>query len=388
MFTSYRTLLQRTQQRTILGLVAAATTLAASGSLYANTRLQEYPHNLNAALDYYGFSTSEQKKALRDLMRKAGIKNVDALLVRKAKSPDELTRTILALVRETQEKFAIRTGKQERWDVETSDWMKDPKQQTEVLSALETLNMMDAVSPTFKKSDAICVLGASKSLMDARLDYAGKLVTENTLLTNWLIMLAGERYVTPDKNGIQVDGSEQELKVLADKLGKDMPKLTETDLMRAGYENSALRGKFPDNRVVLIDTPRGDLPRPTTETTVTALCEWLKQHPEVREMTFISNQPHVAYQGAVIAQVFEKQGVKLKFETIGSEYIPVVNSDADKINYVLQALGSRIWATTPGAFDAMGIEISPELRAEYMALYKKMPLIYGNIGAKLARAKM
>lgn len=385
MFT-YKTL----PRRSIAGLVVA-TTLAVSGSLYAYERAQQrYPHNLNAALDYYGFKTSEQKKALRDLMRKAGITNVDALLAQKAKSPDELTRSILTLVREAQDKFTIRTGKQERWEVETSEWMKDLKQQAEVLSALATLNMMDAVPPTFKKRDAICVLGANKSSMVSRLNYAAELFVANKLPANWLIMLAGERYVTPDKNGIQIDGSEQSLSELAAKIGKPVSKLTETDLMRASYEASALYGKFP-NREVLIDTPRGNLPRPTTETTVTMLCDWLKKHPEVHEITFVSNQPHVEYQRAIIGQVFEKQEVKLKFETIGPVYNDLtLNNDADKINYILQALGSRIWATTPEVLDAIGIEISnPALREEYMTLYKKQPLIYNNFEAKLSpTAKM
>lgn len=82
--------------------------------------------------------------------------------------------------------------------------------------------------------------------------------------------------------------------------------------------------------------------------------------------------------------MFERQGVSIKFEVIGSEYnASVVNNDADKINYILQALGSRIWAATPEVLDALGLDMSdPQLRAEYMELYKKQPLIYNNLAAK------
>ena len=369
-------------------LVAIA--LAAGGILYAyDNYAQRHPRNLNATLDYYGFKSTEQKQALRLLMKKSGVKDVDALLDRRAENQAVLSRSILDLVRETQDRFTIRADKQERWDVQTSDWMKDPTQQRQVLSALESLNMMDAVQPASKKRDVICVLGASRSVMVSRLDYAGELFTEGQLPAHWLIMLAGERYVTPDKKGLRVDCSEEELGELATKVGKNVATLTETDLMKAAYEASKLYGKFPDHDV-LIDTPRRNLPRPTTETTVTELCDWLKQHPEVRDITFVSNQPHVEYQKAIIAQVFEKQGVKVRFEVIGPEYrAGLVNNDADKINYVMQALGSRIWAATPEVMDAIGSDMSdPELRAEFKKLYEKQPLIYSNFEAKLPKPKM
>lgn len=360
-----------------------ATSLAAGETLYAQNYANRLPRNLNAALDYYGFKAPEQKQALRFLLQKAGVKDADMLLDSKAEDQNALSRSILGFVKETQEKFTIRTGSQERWDVQTSAWMKDPAQQAQIFSALDILNMMEAVPPALKKRDVICVLGASRSVMVSRLEYAGALFTEGKLPAEWLIMLAGERYVTPDKNGVHVDGSEQELSALAAKIGKNVSTLTETDLMKAAYEASKLYGKFPGHDV-LIDTPRGNLPRPTTETTVTQLCDWLKQHPEVQEVTFVSNQPHVEYQRAIIAQVFAKQGVKVRFEVIGAEYkTGLVNTEADKINYVMQALGSRIWAITPEVMDAIGLDMQdPELRAQYMELYKKQPLIYSNLIAK------
>lgn len=373
----------------LLMFVLVATILAAGGTLYAFDQYSRHPRNLNAALDYYGFKAPEQKQALRLLMQKAGVKDADALLDRRAENQAALSRSILGLVIETQDKFTIRTGKQERWDVQTSDWMKDPTQQRQVLSALEILNMMDAVPPAFKKRDVICVLGASRSAMVSRLDYAGELFTEGKLPAHWLIMLAGERYVSPDKNGVRVDGSEQELSELATKVGKNVATLTETDLMKVAYEASKLHGKFPAHDV-LIDTPRRNLPRPTTETTVTELCDWLKQNPEVQDITFVSNQPHVEYQKAIIAQVFEKQGVKVRFEVIGPEYrADLVNNDADKINYVMQALGSRIWAATPEVIDAIGLDMSdPQLHVEFKKLYEKQPLIYNNFEAKQPKPKM
>ena len=364
----------------MFGIVA--TSLVAGGSFYAwGQDSHRQSQNMNSALNSYGFKTTKQKEALRFLMQKSGIKDTNALLDSTASNPNALSKTILDFVRETQDKFTVRTGKQERWDVQTSDWMKDSAQQPKILEALTTLNMMDAVAPTFKKRDVICILGASRSVMVSRLDYAGDLFVEDKLPSHWLVLLAGERYVTADKNGVSVDGSEQELAAIGDKLGKNVAAITETDLMRTAYQASKLYNKLP---TVVIDTPRRDLPRPTTETTVTELCDWLKKHPEVKSITFVSNQPHVDYQKAIISQVFERQGVSIKFEVIGSVYnASVVSNDADKINYILQALGSRIWASTPEVLDALGLDMSnPQLRAEYMELYKKQPLIYNNLAAK------
>lgn len=259
----------------MFGLIA--TTLATGGSIYAyeNYKLS-YPRSLNAALDYYGFGTNAQKQALRYLMKQAGVNNVDALLDTRAVNQAQLIKSILTFVRETQEKFTIRTGTQERWEVQTPVGIKEPAQQKQILSALLILNMMDAVPPAFKKRDAICILGATNSVMAARLDYAGVLFAEGKLPAHWLIMLAGERYVTPDKNGNSIDGSEAELSKLATQIGKKVAALTETDLMKSAYENSKLYQKFPENYVVIIDTPRRNLPRPTTETTVIELFDWLK----------------------------------------------------------------------------------------------------------------
>lgn len=365
------------QNLLLYGFVAA--TLMAGGSSYALQQdVATQAPTMNRALEYYGFVTPAQKEALRFLMQQAEVSNTDALLDSNGK---DLARTILDFVRQTQNKFTIRTGNQERWDVQTSEWMKDPVQQQKILKALTTLDMIDAVSPSFSKRDVVCILGASRNVMVSRFDYAGNLFAANELPSKWLVLLAGERYVTPDKNGVSIDGSESELDAIAAKLGKNITLLTETDLMISSYQESKLFNKLP---TVIIDTPRRDLPRPTTETTVTEFCDWLKQHPNVQSITFVSNQPHVDYQKAIIAQVFEKQGVNIKYEVIGAEYnASVVNNNADKINYILQALGSRIWAETPKVLDELGLDMSdPQLRAEYLELYKKQPLIYNNLNTK------
>lgn len=137
----------------LFGLAAVSLT---AGKLYEyEHNAHRYPHNLNAALAYYGFTEPERKQALRYLMQRSGVKDTDSLLDRKAENQAALSRLILDLARETQDKFTMRTDNQERWDVQTSDWMKDPEQQSKMLSALETLKMVNAVHPIFKNSDVL-----------------------------------------------------------------------------------------------------------------------------------------------------------------------------------------------------------------------------------------
>lgn len=362
----------------MFGLLATA---IAAGSVYAVKRHVDQKPSLYSTLDYYGIKNKDQKEALRYLMQNAGIPETNALLDSKAKDPDALLQSILDFVQVTQKYFTIRTGTQERWDVKTSEWMNDPNKQTKALDALKQIGMIDAVKPTLAKRDAICILGASNSVMNVRLEYAGNLYSAKELPADLLILLAGERYVTPDKNGIIIDGSQEELKAFAIKLGKSLEAVTETDLMYASYQKSALNNKLT---TVIIDTPRRDLPRPTTETTVMELCGWLKRHPHIQTITFVSNQPHVEYQRAIITQVFEREKMPTKFEVIGAEFTnsPVKNT-ADQINYLAQALGSRIWAVTPKVLDQIGIkEAQPQLIADYLEIYKKNPLIYNNMSAK------
>lgn len=385
----YSSLFFSLSKKPLIGLAATATLAASAYTYYQYSHHRNYPSNLYNVLDYYGFSSPEQKQALRYLMQKSGIKNTDILLDHKAQNQEELSNLILELVKETQDKFTIRNNKQERWDVQTSEWMRDREEQEQILRALKTLKMVDAIPKISKNTQVIVVLGASKSTMVLRLKYAEDLLMENKLSAKWLALLTGERYVTPDKNNMKIDGSEQELSLLANKLGKHVSHLTETDLMRQAYENSKLCGKFTDH-FVLIDTPKGDLPRPTTETTVSDFCEWLKQRPEIQEVTFVSNQPHVEYQKAIIAQVLQKQAVNVRFEVIGPEcnINSILDNNADQINYIVQALGSRIWAATPEVIDAIGLDMSdPKLKANYLEIYKKQPLIYKNLENKFSKPK-
>lgn len=310
-----------------------------------------YPCNLYMLLDLYGFKSSDQKDALRFLMKESGIQETDNLLDKKTNNPDELNEVILDFVKLTQRHFTIRTNTEERWDIEASNWMKNTNNHPKILDALTTLDLVDAILPSFKYRDVICILGADKTAMTARLDYAAGLFHQGSLPANILILLAGERYISFNKNGISIDGDLAELGELAASLGKAVNHLTETDLIKAAYETSKLYNQLP---AVVIDTPKKDLPRPTTETTVHELCLWLNNHPDVTSITFVSDQPYVEYQKTIISRVLEHEKISIKFEIIGPEYTETaINNTEHKIKELVSALGSLIFVVTPSVLKSL-----------------------------------
>jgi len=247
------------------------------------------------------------------------------------------------------------------------------KNQKEVLRILGNLGLTKAVPPTSPTSDVICILGARTSSMVNRLKYAGELYNKNKLQAKYLVLLTGERKVT-----VGVDGTEAELSDIAEKYGVNISALTETHMMQESYSTSFLFQKLLTD---LIDVPAGELPRPTTETTLQEFCKWLKSHPDVRSVSFVSNQPHVKYQQAVITEVLHQQSQAIKFEVIGPETSPVAD-----IQEIVGALGSQIWAETPSVVSKIKLTTTdPESRKAFLELYTKQPLIYKNVESLIKR---
>jgi 3-dehydroquinate dehydratase len=320
-----------------------------------------FPYNLNATLDYYGYDGGDQKRALKDLFQKSSMDINERTFSQSAKE-QQLLENILKMVQEVQNKLIVRKGTQERWDVKSADWMEQDKDST--LQDLKKLGVVNAISPRSQKVDAVCILGATKVRMEDRIRYLESLM-QSGLQFKSLILLTGERYVTKD-----IDAAEQELAAIAEKFQvENWQALTEKHLMQDLYDRSNL-ASFPAH---VIDTPRGDLPRATTYTTVMDLIGWLKEHPEIKNIIFISNQPYVKYQYAIIDAIFREQKSAVSFEVVGSA------ANTDNLQPIIEALGSYIWAYTPTVLLEMHLKIDdPEIKRLFKELYKKHPLIYSQ----------
>jgi hypothetical protein len=229
--------------------------------------------------------------------------------------------------------------------------------------------------------------------MKNRLSFAAHLIDQG-FQTEQLILLTGERYIT-----VGIDGTEPELQAIAKEFGlSDVKKLTETHLLRHAYQESSLAqcalcvpagsapagsapaGSAPAGSatpwsVHIIDTPRRDLPRPTTETTAVDLAAWLKTQPQIRRVIFVSNQPYVAYQRAVLQAVFTREYPACAITVVGQA------ADATEPPQTLvEALGGTIWAAMPAAMHKLKITVTePQARAALETLYKKNPLIFSQL---------
>ena len=100
----------------------------------------------------------------------------------------------------------------------------------------------------------------------------------------------------------------------------------------------------------VIDTPAGDLPRPTTQTTILELIKWLKHYDEIKNIIFVSNQPFVKYQESIISSVFKIHDASINVEVVG----PEVLFTEREVQPIIEALGSYIWVQTPTALLKLG----------------------------------
>lgn len=322
-------------------------------------------------LDIYGFENQEQKLALYHLLEESGVDNPAARFMLIDKSNDRIFEKILDFVALTQQKFTLRTGVQERWEIAPANWMRDPSKQEKIFAALKTLNLLDSIEPSFSERDVVCVLGTVKDDINLRLSFSAEVLPAHNL-----VLLSGERKVIFDYDGKSIDGSKEELELIAKKINKNLDDLNEMDLMRNSYGEHEFIGA--DN-VYFIDSSKGNLPRATTEIAIMEFCKWLKEHQEIKKITFISNQPFVEYQKCIIEAVFKQQNLDLKFEVIGPKLDCSVNHD-EKIKEAVEALGSRIYAATPKIVADLNLKIkSQELEKEFANIYKKQPLTYSNI---------
>lgn len=304
---------------------------------------------------YYGFLLPAQRQAMYSLLEQA-----DAL----DPSRDEASK-ILSMVKKTQENFVVRTHQQERWETQEPLWAR--RHPEAILEQLKTLGFVDAKKPRSWRYDAVCILGGAAPSMKQRIDYVEGLMQEG-LATKNILLLAGERFVTQG-----VDGSGEALALLADKKNVPWQNLTETHLMQDLYLNSGLKDqKIP---VHLLDTPKGDLPRPTTQSTMLYLLVWLKKHPEIKSILFISHQPYIAYQKAVIASMIKTENQDLDYEVVGSAAL----TPRLQIKSLIEGLGSYLWAETPRVLTQMQPPLNALECESLKKLYAKNPIFYETL---------
>lgn len=320
-----------------------------------------------------------KKEALATLLQKSEIIKADQSFEQafpKRKTKEELIKDLLYILQQTQEKFTARKANQERWEIAPPSWLdKLDEQESEII--FTTLKCTQAIEPQLKTPDAVCILGALHPTMCLRCSYAEKLINDKIVTTKKLILLTGERYITVDA---KVDGDKEAVKKIAQRQNiKKLEELTETNLLVDIYQNSTLNNRLP---TLIVNTPCGDLPRPTTESTLTELLKKLKEYPEIKTVLFISNQPYVAYQAAIIKTVLSALNAKIEAEIVGAEYAEKERNPKpkDKISAIVATIGSTLWASAPLALEEQELTIEePEQIEAFCKLYKNNPTLLKKI---------
>lgn len=320
-------------------------------------------YSLYTSLDKFGFLKLEQKNALENLLRSGSILKDNQTFFDKfpiRNNFNELAADIFEFVNTTQKRFFLRSSGQERWEVTPLGWMQENQEIT--VNMLEILGMKNAIKPKIKEIDFLCILGATGPTMQKRIGFAENLLEQGYVFKK-IVLVSGERYIN-----LKVDGPETELQIISQENNlQNLKELTEAHLIDYFFKNSHLT-HIP---YYLVNTPKGNLPRPTTQTTVIDLANWLKTQDEFENLVFVSGQPSVKYQEAVINQVLRVSNLNKSIEVIGYE---APENDAKKL---LEGLGSFIFAQTPNVLVSFNETISdPAIIDTFNQIFSSQPLIY------------
>lgn len=313
---------------------------------------------LGQVLAHYGWADTKAQADLLALLHQAGIETES---LDTPQEPEALLKTLLHLIQETQTKLRLRKEGQERWETSPVAWMEHNIEANQ--ARLKRLGFSEAVLPASDSQGTIVLLGATRPRMASRLAFAQRLLQQGTLKANAIILLSGARPANP-----KVDGTLEELDALAKRQGKSANTLTEMDLLKDVYAQAPF---FKDRQPILIDVPAtqqdGRLIRPTTQSTVEALIDELAKHPEITRLYFVSNQPYIHYQEAVIRSVFlARHRPDIVLHVIGEG----LSATQGSIQPLCEAMASYLWARLPSILCELNIRIPSALETEFKALYK------------------
>lgn len=268
----------------------------------------------------------------------------------------------IALNAAFQSDIVNRKPGQERWETETSEDFE--KKAIACQSLLDAWGSAKEMLPAQKKLGIVAILGASFSRMEERLTW-----TLNFLQCGYridhLYFLVGERYVT-----VGVDGTQEQLEKIAQQYNKAVSSLTETDLARF-LASQASELKNQNVSMTFIDTPRGQLTRPNTQTTVQDFLNIYQQKHPNTVVTFVSNGEHKKVQEAVIEAIAYGENLQnFSFTVIGPAY------KGKTMAPVLRAFASWFWARLPLEYAKNPWLLSDEDRKQIDQNYQHSPLMH------------
>jgi hypothetical protein len=202
-------------------------------------------------------------------------------------------QTLPSIVEATQKSWLRKDGI-ERWEI--SEFYTQ-NQQREIADLCDKMGFFQEVQPKERHYNYCCILGAALPTARARILYAKEL-WERGIRFDQIILLTGDRD-------------------LDDRIDK-VPELevyphNEAAAIGLLYRILPLPDEMKDVPMTLIETPKIGSKRPSTSDTV---AQWMNQNPQPGTCLFVSNQPWIKYQRAVVEPQMRKA---ISFEVVGPQ---------------------------------------------------------------------
>ncbi|MGE5196664.1 MAG: hypothetical protein ACM3JI_04985 [Anaerolineae bacterium] len=209
--------------------------------------------------------------------------------------------TLSSIVEETQKSWLRSQGK-ERWQL--TDQIAEEKKR-KILNIARKIGFVDERPAQKKDYRYAILLGASLESSQARFIFLRKLWEQGVRFKE-LVFLTGERPLD----------AQYEMARLPPYLEKEKPK-TEKELLQTLFRRLPLPQELRTLPLCIVSVPMQPAPsgmrRPNTADTIIA---WMNQSPSVDSCLFISEQPCILYQDAVV-RFHMKEGFEI--ETVGPE---------------------------------------------------------------------
>ncbi|KKR97179.1 MAG: hypothetical protein UU47_C0002G0051 [candidate division TM6 bacterium GW2011_GWE2_41_16] len=239
------------------------------------------------------------------------------------------------IVQQTQQTWLRKSGT-ERWQMNASERLPS----TIALPYFEKLGMVQKIVPSHKNYDYALVLGATTGTVRNRLAYLANLWQQGIRFTT-LVLLGSERPLdtTTEPEASLNNIPQRGLPTRTNWQAPTTLPQTESTMMRMIFEQVEIPEDMRACQLVVVNspqqiTPEGKIKRATTADT---LRDWLKMNPAPGLCLFVSNQPYVAYQHAVVESMLPQSFI---VDTVGER---IDNETANNINICFDCLARWLY---------------------------------------------
>lgn len=241
--------------------------------------------------------------------------------------------TLPRIVEVTQKEWLRKSGT-ERWHIEE----KKIEDRDCVIALLDQLCLFKEMNPHKLHYNYCFIFGGTATTVRSRLAYMLRL-WEKGVRFDTLIFLGGERRLDAEQESasILVDRTQMLLPIRCNWVETALP-TTETEMMKFIFNQISLPSGFDQITIEFVDTPmqkqdNGTMRRPNTGDTI---AHWLGSDPVLGSCLFISNQPYVGYQDAVIRTYMP---AAFEIDTVGA----YVEPEKQQIDVALDTLARWLY---------------------------------------------